>query len=423
MKLNTKQRPVTHEGGKAAIISPIQELRRTVMSCLLWEDEFYESGQSIADRIERLVHQVPTAAAYDIAYEARSMFNLRHVPLLILSVKPNAMAIYNTIQRADEITELLSIYWRNGKKPIPAQMKKGLAKAFTKFDEYSLAKYNRDGAIKLRDVLFMVHAKPKDKDQADLWKRLVNGELQTPDTWEVSLSAGKDKKESFERLLKEGKLGYLALLRNLRNMNNALVDESLVRKAILEAKGAERVLPFRFVAAARHAMNFEPELDIVLKSSIERLPKLKGNTAVLIDVSGSMDQALSWKSDMTRMDAAAALGAIVNAESLSLFTFSNNVMQVPPRKGMAGVDAIIRSQQHGSTYLRGAIEAINKIGYDRIIVITDEQSHDGSCDPLEGSKAYMINVASNKNGVGYGKWVHIDGFSENVLRYIHESEQ
>src|SRR5947207_2879649 len=131
---------------------------------------------------------------------------------------------------------------------------KGLAAAFTKFDEYQLAKYDRAGAIRLRDVLFLAHAKPKDEAQAALWKRLIAGELATPDTWEVALSAsqGEGKREAWERLLRENKLGALALLRNLRNFREAGVDGDLVASALASMKTA-RVLPFRFIAAARYA--------------------------------------------------------------------------------------------------------------------------------------------------------------------------
>lgn len=426
-RINTarKSTNVTHESGSAATINATQQLRRSVLSCLLWEKEFYEDGQTIADRIIEYAGKVSVQEVADLSVEARTKFNLRHVPLLLCAARPNADAIYNTVNRADELAELLSIYWRNGRKPIPAQMKKGLARAFTKFNEYQLAKYNRDNTIKLRDVMFMVHPKPQDSEQEAVWKRLVDGSLKTPDTWETNLSAGEDKKETFERLIKEGKLGYLALLRNLRNMADAECNESLVREAILARKGAHRVFPFRYVAAARHAPRFEPELDIAMQDAVKELPMLKGTTVVLVDVSGSMGPGWGGDngSDMCNIDRAAALGAIVNAESLRVFSFSQNVVEIPPRKGMSGVDAIKDSQPHVGTYLRGALEAINKeVKYDRIIVITDEQSHDGSCDPLQGAKGYMINIASNKNGVGYGRWVHIDGFSENVLRYIHELE-
>jgi hypothetical protein len=437
MRLNrpTVSKETTHEGGKAwGHLTPTQALRRSVCSCLLWEREFYEDGVSIADRITETAKHVPLSELSNLAMEARSTFKLRHVPLLLLCAlaerkadKPRLVsnAVENTIQRADELAELLAVYWRNGRKPLPAGFKKGLARAFRKFDAYQLAKYNRDGAVKLRDVLFLTHAKPKDEEQTAVWKALVEGTLKSPDTWEVNLSAGADKKETFERLIHEGNLGYLALLRNLRNMDNAGCDPAIVADAIVARKnGADRVLPFRYVAAARAAPRFEGYLDEALKAAIKELPKLDGISIVVIDVSGSMDTRMSGKSDMTRMDAAAALGSIINGD-LRVFTFSNEVVEVPPRRGMAGVDAIIKSQMHGGTYLKRAIEWINRTTYyDRIIVISDEQAHDGVCEPRPGcDKAYMINVGSYQNGVGYGRWTHIDGFSENVLRFITENER
>jgi len=133
-----------------------------------------------------------------------------------------------------------------------------------------------------------------------------------------------------------------------------------------------------------------------------------------------MDARLSVRSDLMRIDAAAALASIING-SCRVFSFSDNLVECPPRKGMAGVDSIIRSQPHRSTFLGNAVGLINQeVQYDRLIVISDEQSHDRVPDPI--GKGYMINVASNKNGVGYGKWVHVDGFSESVIRYIYELE-
>jgi hypothetical protein len=85
------------------------------------------------------------------------------------------------------------------------------------------------------------------------------------------------------------------------------------------------------------------------------------------------------------------------------------------------VDAIVRSQPHGGTLLGQAVERINRLPHDRLIVVTDEQSHDAVPAPKAG-RAYMVNVASARNGVGYGDWTRIDGFSEAVLRYIREQE-
>lgn len=435
MKLNTRinlEIKPTHERGYGfAQRTPLEALRRSVASCLLWEREFYEDGKEIARRITELAGQVRPEDLAALAIEARESFKLRHAPLMLLCALTRTGAgrsdglvsqtIARVIQRADELTEFMAMYQHMGGKALSKQVKLGLAQAFGKFDEYALAKYNRDAAWKLRDVLFMVHAKPKDEAQAALWKRLVDGEMQAPDTWEVALSGGADKRETFERLIREGSLGYLALLRNLRNMVGAGVDLNLVRDAIIARKGAQRVLPFRYIAAARAAPQLEPAIDQALSEAIGFLPVLDGLTVVLVDVSGSMDMKLSAKSDMTRMDAAAALASIMPG-NVRVFTFSNHVVEVPPRRGMAGVEAVIRSQPHGGTALGAAVQLINEqVKCERLIVITDEQSHDRVGGPK--GKGYMINVASNRNGVGYGPWVHIDGFSENVLRFISEHER
>lgn len=430
MRLNKAPRPTrfTHEGAPAKNIGPEAELRRSVLSCLLWEKEFYEEGQDIATRILRAAEHVSKDFLIKLAVEARTDFHLRHVPLLLAVALVQrggsgvADAIAEIIQRPDEMTELLAIYWRDGRKPIPKQMKLGLAKAFGKFDEYQLAKYDREGAVRLRDVLFLSHAKPETPDRVDLYKRVANRSLTTPDTWEVGLSAGGDKRETFTRLLTERKLGYLALLRNLRNMTESGVDADLIREAIVARRGgAHRVLPFRYVAAARACPQMEPYLDQALVEAVASQPRLEGKTIVLVDVSGSMGGSLSARSDMSRMDAACALASVINADR-RVFSFSNNLVEVPARTGMAGVDAVQRSQPNHGTWLGQAVSLINSEPHDRLIVITDEQSHDRVPDPV-ARRAYMINVASYKNGIGYGKWTHIDGFSEAVIRFIHESER
>lgn len=426
--------PRTHGGAPAhPKLTPLQELRRSVLACLLWEDTFYESGVAHADRIREVAANVPLPKIAELALEARGKHHLRHVPLVLLrellwrSSGDNlaSTTIQAVIQRADEMAELLAIYWKDGKKPLTKQLKLGLAKAFQKFDAYQLAKYNRDRDITLRDVMFMVHPKPKDATQAEVWKHLADGTLQSPDTWEVALSGGADKKETFERLLREGKLGYLALLRNLRNMYGANVDTKLVKEAILARKGAERVLPFRYIAAARACPRFEPELDEAMQAAVANLPKLPGTTVVLVDVSGSMHTTLSSRSDISRSDAAAALAVILQCEDKRVFSFSDEVKEVPARNGMGGVEAILKSQPHGGTELAEAVQHINqRVRCDRLIVITDEQSTSvGGVPNPKAPLAYMINVASYEHGVGYGKWTHIDGFSENVIQYMYEMER
>jgi 60 kDa SS-A/Ro ribonucleoprotein len=453
LKLSHLARPRTHEGAPAAVISAEQALRRTVLSCMLWEGEFYEDGVQVAGRIHDLVPQVAAEKVAALAVEARERMKLRHAPLLVVremarhATHPNmprglvAETLARVIQRADELAEFVAIYWAGGRQPLSAQVKKGLAAAFGKFDEYALAKYDRAGTVRLRDVLFLSHARPVDEAQAALWKRLAANELATPDTWEVALSAAGradgagGKREAWDRLLAERKLGALALLRNLRNLQEAGVDEKLVLDALAGMK-TERVLPFRFLAAARNAPQWEQALETAMFRSLEkrevdkrdgdsRAAKLAGHTVVLVDVSGSMESPLSRRSDMRRADAAYGVAILLRemAEKVTLYTFSDAAKRVPARRGMALRDALEQSQPHGGTYLGAALKQVESEcagDYDRMVVITDEQSHDSVSAPR--GKGYVINVASNRNGVGYGEWTHIDGWSEAVVDYIAELE-
>ncbi len=445
LKLSLLARPRTHEGAPAVTLKPEPALRRSILACMLWENEFYESGQTIAARIRELVPRVAPETVAALAVEARTSMKLRHAPLQLV----REMARYAThralvadtlarvIQRADELSEFVAIYWADGRAPLSAQVKKGLAAAFTRFDEYALAKYDRAGSVRLRDVLFLSHARPRDNAQAELWKRLVAGELATPDTWEVALSSGgpksaSDKRAHWERLLIEGRLGALALLRNLRNMKDAGVSEDYIAAA-LDTMRTDRVLPFRFLAAARHAPQWEPMLERAMFRSLEGREanmdtlKLTGHTVLLVDVSGSMVAPLSRSSTMLRTDAAYGLAVLLNevAEKVTVYTFSNAAVRVPPRRGFALRDAMEHSQAHGGTMLGAALDQVAhdhaRTPYDRIVIITDEQSHDRVGAPR--GRGYLINVASARNGVGYGPWTHIDGFSEAVIDYIRELER
>ena len=263
----------------------------------------------------------------------------------------------------------------------------------------------------------------------------AQNELATPDTWEVALSElgrvesaeekAAAKREVWERLLVERKLGALALLRNLRNLHAAGVDEKLVLTA-LDSLKADRVLPFRFLAAARHAPQWEQPLEAAMFRALEgRTARLAGHTVLLVDVSGSMESPISHRSEMLRSDAGYGLAILLReiADRVTIYTFSDQAIRVPARRGMALRDALDRCQPHMGTYLGKALAQVEsecREGYDRLVVITDEQAHDTV--PAPRGQGYAINVASNRNGVGYGPWTHIDGWSEAVVDYIAELE-
>lgn len=456
MRMNVKERKpkvFTHEGARAARTTYEQQLRRSVMACMLWEDSFYESGEEVAKRISGLIQKVPAETVAQIAVEARTKQKLRHAPLLIA----REMARLDThkfivgellpeiIQRPDELTEFMSIYWREGKCPVSAQVKKGLATAFHNFNEYSFAKYNSDGPVKLKDVLFLCHAKPSEiENRAKVYKRkykndteksllrhddtlfgkIVAGTLKTPDTWEVALSGGADKLETWTRLLEEEKLGALAFIRNLRNMQQVGVNQTLVRN-YAEHVQLDRVLPFRFIAAARAVPAWEDVIECMMLRCTELQEKLLGKTCVVVDNSGSMyGSKVSAKSDLDRSDAACALAILIRevCKECVVIPFSDTASVVAPRRGFALAEAIKSGVRKGGTNTDSALRFAAQQGYERVIVITDEQSHQAIGPPLRGTKGYFINVSICQNGIGYGAWTHIDGWSEAILDYIRAFE-
>jgi len=469
-KTKKVEKVFTYEGAITTAVGAKEQLIRAVMTCMLWEDAFYEDGVSIADRIMSLIPKVKANDVYKIAIEARTKNKLRHVPLLLARVMAKldshkglvGKLLPEIIQRPDELTEFLAIYWKDKKQPLSSQVKKGLAAAFAKFNEYALAKYdNDDKTVKLRDVLFLCHAKPDTgvegftksarkkkkkcpQDQGSvLFDKLVKGKLETPDTWEVEISAKGNNKTSWERLLKEKKLAALALLRNLRNMTEAGVDKSLIREALFNTDYS-RVLPFRFIAAAKAAPGLESEVDQAMMKCISQATKLPGKTVFVIDVSGSMYGAkVSKKSDMDRSLAASALGAIGRelCEDVAVYATAGNdstrihkTQLVPNRHGIALVDAIHGLSQPlggGGIFLNQVCKYITeKEGKaDRTIVITDEQDCSGNAaDAPDKAKplgrGYIINVNSYQNGIAYKtNWTHINGWSEAVLNYIRATEE
>ncbi len=430
------KQPTTHEGGRGRQFPPAVELKRTVATCMLWEPTFYESGDSIAQRIADLATKVDPLQVDEIAHWAKHELKLRHVPLYLalhtLGRYDGARALIRTlVQRPDELAEMLSMWFHiKGRKPgdkdrppIPAALKKGLADAFTKFDEYQLAKWNRmDKAIKLRDVLFLTHPKPVDAKQAALWEALVDGKLKTPDTWETRLSAGQEKGQAFADLLKAGKLGATALLKNLRNMDEGGTDRALVVEGLRKANW-KKVLPFRFMSAWMAAPSFSVQLDEAFQQASKAARCPSGRALVLVDVSGSMTIPVSQKSTLSRVDAAGCMAATIQAamDDSVVWHFSND-SDMTPGQGLGLVQSL-RNVCGGGTYIGGALKnmANHYLGqkWDWLFIITDEQAHDTITVLPHAERIVVVNVAPYQTGVALDKNItRIHGFSEGILSYL-----
>ncbi|KAA9327630.1 TROVE domain-containing protein [Hymenobacter busanensis] len=350
-----KPAPVlNHEGALAYQLTPALELYAAVATAAL-SDQFYETAGTRLQRLRELVRQNDPRFVAQLAVYAREQLYLRSVPL-VLAVELAQVhrgdvlvsrLVARVVQRADEITELLAFYavanQRQGPKTLnrlSKQLQKGLALAFNRFDGYQLAKYDRAGQVRLRDALFLVHPQAKSAAQQALFDQLVRGELPTPYTWETELSAlgqqqfasAAERQTAFRRkwetLIGSDKLGYMALLRNLRNILEADVSAAAVEQVVAALTDAGAVarskqLPFRYLAAYRELLPLRSgytalvlqALETAIGHSIQNLRGFGAETRVVVacDVSGSMQQPVSQRSKVLLYDVGLVLGMLLQS--------------------------------------------------------------------------------------------------------------
>lgn len=435
----------------AASVEVDKQLRRMVLAHMLWEDQFYVDGKTSAEVIRDLVARSTPDKVAALAIQARTEYKLRHVPLLLVRELARfgllkADALTSVIQRPDEMGEFLSLYWKDGKTPLSNQVKRGLAACFSKFSEYQLAKWDKNSAeVRLRDVMFLTHPKPETAEQVDLFSRIAEDNLETPDTWETQLSAGADKRETFSRLMREKKLGALAFLRNLRNMVGSgvpLAEITSYSKTI----DTSRVLPFRYITAARQVPELSGMLEQMMLAGLAERPKLPGRTVLVVDTSGSMTAPVSSKSEISRLDAAGALAILARevCEDVVIYATAGSdgrrrhaTVKVPNYRGFElakhfSSRELTNEIGYGGIFLTQTMDFLaqcekgNKV--DRVIVFTDEQDTGGrGFEPelavrLCKDKNYILNVGSYEKGIRNARWETVTGFSEAVIDYIQARE-
>lgn len=434
-------------GNLAAKQDDVQTLRRAVLANLLWENIAYMDGKDVASEIARLIPLCPAHEVFNIALEARRDQKLRHTPLFVareMCRYPEhrlfvAELLPMIITRADMLTDFVAIYWKNGKEPLCAQAKKGLTNAFYNFNEYKFAKYDRNGVIKLRDVMFMVHPKPRNEYETQLFKKIADRTLETPDTWEVALSIGADKKETWTRLINEEKIGGLAMLRNLNNMKKSDVEHETIIKG-LETLKSSMLLPLDFLKANAMAPEFSRYIEDAMIESYKNLPKLPGKTLFIIDVSGSMGYANSQHSVFSRMDHACAMAMLAanQCESYKLVaTAGDDVRCIGaheyikyPSKGFSLIEQITETRGrigYGGIFTRQCLEwckeQFKDEEFDRIIIFSDSQDCDHPNKRIPkpfGKHNYICDVSAHTKGINY-KGVYdaeISGFSDKFITFI-----
>ncbi len=449
-----------HEGAVAYKLTPEMELYSAVV-CSTLDGTFYESGKDRLNRIKQLINKVKPEFVAQLAVYCRQKMYLRSVPLVLtveLAKKHNGDDLISrmtkgVVQRADEITELLAYYQlaneRKGEKKLnqlSKQLQKGLASAFYKFDEYQFAKYNRKGSVSLKDALFLAHPKAQTEAQQVLFKKIANDQLEVPYTWEVELSKlgqityknTKQKeiavRKKWEELIDSGRLGYMALMRNLRNILQANVSNKHIQKVAAkladpQAVAKSRQLPFRFLSAYRElkALNLSrtsyllKALEKAVQQSILNLKGFDLDTKILLasDVSGSMCTPISQKSKIQAYDIGLLLSMLMASKSDNVITgiFGDRwkAMNMPASTILENTMTLrkISGQVGYSTNGYKVIDALIRKGekVDKVMFFTDLQMWDsrhGGNSLKKSWTKYKKQIAPHAklylfDLVGYGK--------------------
>ena len=456
----TTIKTTNQEGHVAYGMTDKAKLVTQVLTSFFNESKFYgDNSAEMQEVLKRVIQKDPQFVS-NLAVFARREFNMRSVSHVLTAYlaheEKGKPYVRNTVKgvslRGDDVTEIMSFYLSTFGKPIPNSLKKGINDVLTGFDEYTLAKYKGEGkAVKMRDLLCLCRPKPKDKAQEALWKRCLEGTLEVPVTWETQLSANGNNAKTWESLIDSGKVGYMAYLRNLRNIltaNPRNVNKVLERIADPVAVHKSRQLPFRFLSAYKSVANIGGSkvfdaLEAAIDASVDNLPYIPGTTVIAIDTSGSMDSAISVKSDIWCCDISMMLGVIANriCENAIVYTFDTS-LQKKAFSARGGIIYTVMHEAHagGGTRMNLPFEQMirDRVNADRIIVISDNQCNIDIYwrTPVQALADEYRRTTGNDIWVhaidlqGYGtqqfhgaKTNIVAGWSEKVFNFINLAEQ
>ena len=398
-KFNSKQvaanREMTYEGGLGYVKNPIEEWINFLF-CSYAEDRYYESSNTQIERYVELTKQI--AEVYGWEFVAKASFFARNY-LGMRSISQITAAMLNDVQfeekrayfrnffrRPDDVAEVFSIIENMGSGKRSHALVRGAGDYLSSLGTYSLGKYKMSKKqYNLYDLINITHA---NSDSINLYK---NDNLPVADTWETAIStaAPEDKSNEWKRLVEERKLGYLALLRNLRNILACEnIDINWLRLNLCPQIENERaikgslVFPYQIYQAYRSipftlcVMN---SLEIAFCAACKNVPKLPGKTAVLLDVSGSMESPISAKSEVSIKEAGAVFAAMLylNNSDISFIKFGDRAKVRSFNPGTNNIFTVINQMCYNDNcgYGTNIAPAFEKLNYfvDRIFIISDMQ--------------------------------------------------
>jgi 60 kDa SS-A/Ro ribonucleoprotein len=449
-------------GGEAYAQSPEMALASLLLTSFV-QDQFYRSAAEQMKELEALMARVQPEFSAKAAIYARTEYGMRSITHVLAahlaaqaSGKVWAKQFYNRVVfRPDDMLEIAALTKAKGAKMLPNAMKKGFAEAFNRFDGYQLAKYRGEGrSFKLVDLVNLVHPIPNERN-AEALRQLVADTLRNTATWEAKLTAaGKQATDETEKmelksaawaeLIQSNKLGYLAMLRNLRNIGEQapeyaaevakrLKNEQQIRKAL--------VMPFQYLIAL-DALNagaafpvkrvLQEALTDALEISLANVPRFEGRTLVVVDDSGSMSARVGAKGFASRSCiqlGATFAAALFKSNDADLMRFSDDASYVRANSRdslMTIAENIVRNARAAGTNFH-AIFQVARERYDRIVILSDMQGWVGNNTPAKEFEAYKRRTGANPfvysfDLAGYGslqlpedRVFCLAGFSEKVF--------
>ena len=443
--------PILPSGGTAAVQSDFANLKRLVLTTLLFENSAYQSGNSVINDICKLIPKVDTMDLVQLAIESRIDQGLRHVPLFVAKemlkhAKHRASVpglLKSIIKRADEPAEFLAMLWADKQNPanrpkMPVKVRKALSEVLTKFDTYQLTKYlGRGNDVTLADVVRLTHPTAPTQELNETYRQIVMNEAAAADTWNKRLSLAKNSAErlaSWNELIDSGNLPSMALLRNIRNLSVDGVSPTKVADYI--SKMSTRFInPLIFYAGYIHASD-KIVKDAIDKKFIETMtnrPKLKGKTVTAVDFSGSMNTQISSKSDYKRVDVAVLLSVATSlmSEDFALYATadSHKCISNSNKLSLKDIESLKNAGAKcgwGGIYTRQAMDFMRKDqgSSDRVLVISDSQDCERGGNTVPdtswANNSYIIDVSAHTLGVNYsGVWTsEISGWTDKFLDYV-----
>lgn len=478
----TKTKTVNKAGGQAYTLSnPAVSLVHAI-GHFMNEPKYYPDGEENPTGIDsegQNVIALATQLAKDgrheellsIARWARTDLNLRTTPIVVLATAceypgttmvqgRNIVATYapTIMQRADEPRNLFAA-WRHlfgaatdkglRTRRVPSVLRRSVARILSALPEHALAKWAGNvsptlgdvirvadrGLVKQAKLLYFVNPEKWVERRAEtpvldardqLFKRekfdATSRELAEKArlTWENLVTHFGKGKEIWE--FAQGQMGYMALLRNLRNLEQAGVNLEPVAKRIADEEevAKARQLPFRYMSAIEAVTSpiLHKALSKAMDLSLKNVPELKGKTTLLVDVSGSMTGAsVSSKSVRTCADAAAALAGMFYSRGtdVSMVVFSHNAKKVTVKGNgaMAAAEALNGAFIGGGTNPAAGLPLLPK-GTDRVILLSDMQCYSDHYS-VSGFRTQWNEWKKNNNEKAWMHSVNLVGTIESQL--------